>query len=75
MNPKEIIQLIKSGESEILELKQSFNKEAVQSISAFANTKGGTLLIGINSSNEIACCRSFLFNRRNRKIWKRSATR
>jgi len=53
MNPKEIIQLIKSGESEILELKESFNKEAVQSISAFANTKGGTLLIGINASNEI----------------------
>ena len=53
MNPKEIIQLIKSGESEILELKRSFNKEAVQSISAFANTKGGTLLIGINASNEI----------------------
>jgi len=50
---KDFLQLIAAGESDVLELKQSFNKEAIQTISAFANTKGGTLLIGINASNEI----------------------
>lgn len=35
--------LVSSGESEILEYKESFNDEALETIGAFANAKGGKL--------------------------------
>jgi len=45
--------LIKSGESETVELKASFNKEILETSGAFANTKGGVILIGISNRGEI----------------------
>ena len=45
--------LIKSGESETVELKASFNKEILETSGAFANTKGGVILIGISDRGEI----------------------
>ena len=45
--------LIKSGESETVELKASFNKEILETSGAFANTKGGVILIGISNTGEI----------------------
>jgi ATP-dependent DNA helicase RecG len=40
--------LIKKGESECLEFKTSFGKETMETLSAFANSKGGVVLIGLN---------------------------
>ena len=34
-------------ESQTVEYKESFNKKAFQTLSAFANTEGGTLLVGV----------------------------
>lgn len=48
MNQDELLKLIKSGESETLEFKESFDKESVETVSAFANTKGGTILVGVS---------------------------
>ena len=45
--------LIQEGESETLEFKESFGKEAVESIAAFANGKGGYLCIGVNNKGKI----------------------
>ena len=45
--------LIALGESETLEFKESFGDEALEAIGAFANAKGGTLLIGVKDSKEI----------------------
>lgn len=47
--------IISQGESETLEFKRSTGewKEIINTISAFSNTKGGTILIGINSVGEI----------------------
>ena len=44
--------LIKTGESETLEFKKSIGewKEIIKTISAFANTKGGKIIIGISKS-------------------------
>jgi ATP-dependent DNA helicase RecG len=42
-----------AGESEFLEFKSSFNDEALETIGAFANAQGGTLLIGAKDSGEI----------------------
>ncbi|MEI6217873.1 MAG: ATP-binding protein [bacterium] len=42
--------ILKHGESETVEFKESFQEEALQTIGAFVNTDGGTLLIGVNDS-------------------------
>ena len=45
--------ILKTGESEIIEFKESFNDEALESIGAFMNAKGGTLFLGIRNSGEV----------------------
>jgi ATP-dependent DNA helicase RecG len=45
--------LIVSGESEIIEFKESFGDEALETIGAFANARGGSLLIGVKNSGTI----------------------
>ena len=42
--------ILKKGESQTVEFKESFQEEALQAIGAFANTNGGTLFIGVNDS-------------------------
>jgi len=50
-----LINLIKKGESQTVEFKKSFaeQKEILQSICAFANMKGGKILIGVSDKSEI----------------------
>ena len=50
MNMKGIIE---KGESESLEFKEKFDKEAVESAVAFANAKGGIILIGVSDRGRI----------------------
>src|SRR3990172_7382503 len=47
-------QIIKSGESETVEFKASFDKEAIESLVAFANTRGGTVFIGVTDDGKIS---------------------
>jgi ATP-dependent DNA helicase RecG len=49
MNQAEIQQVIQSGESEKLEFKRSFQNEAIETLGAFANSRGGILLIGVDN--------------------------
>ena len=55
MNLEDIKQLVAKDESETLEFKKSTSKlkEAAQTICAFANTKGGTVLIGVTPDLQI----------------------
>jgi len=46
--------LIKGGESEVIEFKETFGDEALETIGAFSNSRGGTLLIGVKDSGEIS---------------------
>jgi len=50
-----ISELIKSGESETLEFKKSTGewKEIIETISAFANKKGGIILVGVDKKKEV----------------------
>ena len=43
-----LLKLIRQGESETLEFKESFGRQAIETVCAFANTKGGILLIGVD---------------------------
>jgi ATP-dependent DNA helicase RecG len=45
--------IIGKGESETVEFKESFSKEALVAIGAFANTKGGTVLVGVNDAGKV----------------------
>lgn len=51
--PKDIHKLIASGESATLEFKQNFNDEVIESIVAFANSTGGSVLIGVSNTGKI----------------------
>ncbi len=48
-----ILDILHKEESETLEFKESFGREAVETISAFANTKGGILLVGVNDKGAV----------------------
>ncbi|HCU25393.1 MAG TPA: transcriptional regulator, partial [Deltaproteobacteria bacterium] len=53
-NPaSQFLSFIREGESEKIEFKESFNREALETLCAFANTKGGALLIGVRDKGNI----------------------
>jgi len=75
MNEDEIIKLITSGETERVEFKESLNETFYKAISAFANTKGGTILLGVNDKDGIVGVESstkFLEDLTNRTVNKLS---
>jgi ATP-dependent DNA helicase RecG len=53
MTETELLTLVQQGESETLEFKRSFDKAAIETIAAFANTCGGTLFIGVEDNGNI----------------------
>jgi predicted HTH transcriptional regulator len=55
MQKKELLELISNGESSSLEFKRkiSSNDKIAKEIAAFANTKGGLLLIGVDDNGKI----------------------
>lgn len=56
MQVSPLLQLIASGESETLDFKKTISSAAkiAKSLCAFANHKGGTLLIGVNDNKTLA---------------------
>jgi ATP-dependent DNA helicase RecG len=55
MTASDLSALIQAGESDTVELKQSTGatREIVETVSAFANARGGTLLIGVTNTGTI----------------------
>jgi len=53
MDKKQILKLLESSESETVEFKLSFDKEAVETAAAFANTKGGIVFIGVSDNGKV----------------------
>lgn len=55
MTPQALNQLISQGEGRNLEFKASFGREAIESVAAFANSKGGgVLLVGVTDNGAVA---------------------
>ncbi len=50
---KSISELIKEAENQFIELKEQFSEGVMKTISAFANTSGGVILIGVNDKKEV----------------------
>lgn len=50
---QEILKIIKQGENEKAEFKESFSDETVETLVAFANSKGGRVLLGVNDKQKI----------------------
>ena len=53
MNEETILNLVNRGESETVEFKTSFDRETVETLVAFANTRGGTVLIGVADDGSV----------------------
>lgn len=53
MNSESLISTISDGECFTTEFKLSFDKEAIETVSAFSNSKGGYLLIGIKDNRAV----------------------
>jgi predicted HTH transcriptional regulator len=53
MTPTELKKLIRKGESNSLEFKSHFSNEAIETIAAFSNTRGGTLLVGVSTPRNV----------------------
>lgn len=51
---RDIQSAIQSGESERVEFKKIFDKEAIETLVAFANHKGGMVLVGVEDSGRVA---------------------
>ena len=48
--------MIAQGESGSLEFKKSFGKDVVETVVAFANTQGGTVLLGVSDGGSVLGC-------------------
>jgi len=53
MTITELQNILNQGESETVEFKSSFNNELIETLVAFANTKGGKVIIGVNQKSKI----------------------
>lgn len=48
-----IEKIIKRGESETIEFKQAFDRETIETVGVFANTRSGIILVGISDKGEL----------------------
>ena len=46
-------ELVKKGETNSIEFKENFDRETIETSGAFANTKGGIILIGVSDKGEV----------------------
>lgn len=53
MDIKDLKTMIAGGESQTVEFKTAFSNEAVETIAAFSNTSGGTVLLGVADNGQI----------------------
>ena len=53
MTKDELYHIISNGESQTIEFKSGFNNEVIISLSAFVNTKGGTVIIGVSNKGKV----------------------
>jgi len=53
LTTKQSLALLKRGESETVEFKKAFDREAIETLSAFANTHGGRVFVGVSDTGQV----------------------
>lgn len=53
MNKEELKLLVLNGENKTLEFKERFKDDILKTVSAFANSSSGVLLVGVKDNGEI----------------------
>lgn len=53
MSSQDIRNIIRQGEGISVEFKQSFNRQVIETLVAFANSKGGNIIIGVSDNKSI----------------------
>ncbi len=53
MTAEELKEIIKKGESETMDFKENFDREAIETAGAFSNSNGGTIIIGVSDKGTI----------------------
>lgn len=53
MNKESLLNIIRQGENEQTEFKRSYNRQTIETLAAFANSKGGHIIIGVSDDNTI----------------------
>ncbi|MFZ4539938.1 helix-turn-helix domain-containing protein [Propionivibrio sp.] len=48
-----LLEAIRQGESTFIEFKSSFQKEVIETLTVFANTQGGAVLMGVSDAGQI----------------------
>lgn len=54
MSQDQLEKVIRKGESETVELKENFDKDTIETAGAFANTKGGIIIIGVSDKGGVS---------------------
>jgi len=54
MTAAQLLELIAQGEGAHVEFKSSFQKEAIETLAAFANAQGGAVLLGVSDAGKVA---------------------
>ena len=53
LTTKQAQALFKRGESETVEFKKGFDRETIETLSAFANTRGGRVFVGVSDTGQV----------------------
>lgn len=66
MIQNEVITYLREGESENVEFKEKFDRQTIETATAFANTKGGIILIGVSDDGTV---KGVLIGKETLKDW------
>jgi ATP-dependent DNA helicase RecG len=53
LTAKQVSGLLRRGESETVEFKKGFDRETIETLSAFANTRGGRVFVGVSDTGQV----------------------
>ncbi len=53
MKPKDLLSIITKGENEVIEFKESFCDEVIETLTAMANSTGGKVYLGITNKGKV----------------------
>ena len=53
MQKNDIKNIVSAGEGQTVEFKSTFDKKSIETLTAFANSNGGTVLVGVEDNGKL----------------------